>query len=154
MDEKEALRKRWLPWRKDLPESVRREKSRKITETLKSLALFKGAKTVAAFRPLKDEPDIAALFKIAGKTWLFPEKRSDGFYCITGTPDLFLVPGVAFDRKGNRLGRGGGHYDRLLASFRGVPRLGVAFAEQVLDRVPKAAYDEAVDSIVTDTGLF
>ncbi len=132
MDEKEALRKRWLPWRKDLPESVRREKSRKITETLKSLALF----------------------KIAGKTWLFPEKRSDGFYCITGTPDLFLVPGVAFDRKGNRLGRGGGHYDRLLASFRGVPRLGVAFAEQVLDRVPKAAYDEAVDSIVTDTGLF
>ena len=49
--------------------------------------------------------------------------------------DLVLVPGVAFDLRGNRLGRGRGFYDRLLAEIRGV-KCGVAFDEQVVDEVP------------------
>jgi 5-formyltetrahydrofolate cyclo-ligase len=65
-----------------------------------------------------------------------------------------LVPGVAFDREGHRLGYGGGHFDRLLARLRpGTPKIGVAFAVQVLDRVPAVAHDVPVDVLVTEEGI-
>ncbi len=65
--------------------------------------------------------------------------------------DLVLVPALAFDRKGNRLGRGAGFYDRFLASaqFRGVAA-GIAFCEQVVEEVPTHAHDVPVDMLVTD----
>lgn len=65
--------------------------------------------------------------------------------------DVAVVPGVGFDRGGGRLGRGGGHYDRLLA---GMPastlRVGLCFAVQVVDRVPRAGHDVPVDVVVTE----
>jgi len=63
---------------------------------------------------------------------------------------LWLVPGVAFDACGNRLGRGQGHYDRLLHGARGV-RVGVAWDWQILAAVPHSAHDIPMDWIVTDT---
>jgi 5-formyltetrahydrofolate cyclo-ligase len=62
--------------------------------------------------------------------------------------DLVLVPGVAFDRRGHRLGRGRGYYDRLLAEVRGV-KCGIAFAEQMVSAVPAGAADVRLDFIVT-----
>ncbi len=62
--------------------------------------------------------------------------------------DLVLVPGVAFDLQGHRLGRGKGYYDRLLADVRGV-KCGVAFDEQMVDAVPAGPHDVQVDCIVT-----
>jgi 5-formyltetrahydrofolate cyclo-ligase len=62
--------------------------------------------------------------------------------------DLVLVPGVAFDLRGNRLGRGKGFYDRLLAEIRGV-KCGVAFDEQIADEVPVENLDAPVDFILT-----
>jgi 5-formyltetrahydrofolate cyclo-ligase len=65
--------------------------------------------------------------------------------------DLILVPGVAFDARGRRLGYGGGFYDAFLAGIdRGVPRAGLCFDLQVVDEVPAGDDDEPVDVIVTD----
>ena len=66
--------------------------------------------------------------------------------------DLVLVPGVAFDRFGARLGRGGGWYDRSLpAEVRDL--YGLAFAFQVVDRVPEAPWDRRVRGIFTEHGF-
>jgi 5-formyltetrahydrofolate cyclo-ligase len=75
----------------------------------------------------------------------------------TGVPipfsdiDLVVAPALGFDRRGNRLGRGGSFYDRFFANkdLRAF-RCGLAFAEQVLDAVPVTESDLPVDSIITD----
>ena len=69
-------------------------------------------------------------------------------------PNLLITPLLAFDRKGGRLGQGGGHYDRTLANLRRqrpVFVLGVAFAGQEIDAVPVADHDQRLDAIVTET---
>lgn len=68
--------------------------------------------------------------------------------------DWVLVPGVAFDHAGRRLGYGGGYYDRLLAlASASVPRVAGALDLQLLPRVPSAPHDLAVDTIVTPSRL-
>jgi 5-formyltetrahydrofolate cyclo-ligase len=65
--------------------------------------------------------------------------------------DVAVVPGVAFDSGGRRLGHGGGFYDRYLAELpRSVPRIGLCFDLQVVDVVPAAEHDQSVDYIVTE----
>jgi 5-formyltetrahydrofolate cyclo-ligase len=65
--------------------------------------------------------------------------------------DMVLVPGLAFDAEGNRLGRGGGYYDRFLSQPAFVGRsVGMGFDCQVVDRVPTAAHDVPVDMVITD----
>ena len=67
--------------------------------------------------------------------------------------DLILVPGLAFDRSGGRLGQGGGYYDRFLAGY---PGFTAALCRQalLLDRVPRAGHDLGVDLVVTEAGLY
>jgi len=79
---------------------------------------------------------------------------------ITGVPmpleeiDLVVTPALGFDRKGNRLGRGGSYYDRFFASKElRATRCGFAFAEQLIDSVPLAEHDEPIDFLVTDDGV-
>lgn len=70
-------------------------------------------------------------------------------------PDVLLVPLLAFDRQGFRLGYGGGFYDRTLAGLRAghaVTAIGVAFAGQEVDRVPRGAADQRLDWIITEEG--
>jgi len=64
--------------------------------------------------------------------------------------DLILVPGVAFDLNGHRLGRGKGFYDRLLEKFRRV-KAGTAFDEQILDEIKIESHDVRMDFILTPT---
>jgi len=72
----------------------------------------------------------------------------------TLTPgDLVLVPGLAFDERGNRLGRGKGYYDRALAGASGLDRVGAALAFQVLSELPSGPQDEAVEALLTEEGL-
>lgn len=66
---------------------------------------------------------------------------------------LVLVPGLLFDAEGYRLGRGGGHYDRFLARVRplgGVTFVGLCFDEQLVARLPRDPWDEAVHAVVTE----
>ena len=69
-------------------------------------------------------------------------------------PNLVITPLLAFDRRGGRLGQGGGHYDRTLAALRRqrpVFVLGVAFSAQEVDLVPTEAHDARLNAIVTET---
>jgi 5-formyltetrahydrofolate cyclo-ligase len=77
--------------------------------------------------------------------------REPGGHCIAVPPnrlDLVLVPGVAFDRHGRRLGRGKGFYDQLLTSVRGTT-CGVAFDEQIVETIPVEPHDVSLNCILT-----
>ncbi|WP_366655775.1 5-formyltetrahydrofolate cyclo-ligase [Fodinicurvata sp. EGI_FJ10296] len=68
-------------------------------------------------------------------------------------PDVLLVPMLAFDREGRRMGYGAGFYDRTLQALRRrrpVIAIGLAYADQEVDRVPTDAYDEPLDWVVTE----
>lgn len=72
-------------------------------------------------------------------------------------PDILIVPLLAFDRAGYRLGYGGGFYDRSLEALRrtkSVTAVGMAFAGQQVELVPRGVYDQPLDWIVTETGAF
>lgn len=63
--------------------------------------------------------------------------------------DMIVVPGVAFDRAGNRMGRGRGFYDRLLKSTPNAIKVGVAFQFQIFDTIPTEPFDVMMDRVVT-----
>ncbi len=67
--------------------------------------------------------------------------------------DAVLVPAVAFDRRGYRVGYGGGYYDRFLPKAPKAVRIGAAFACQMVDRIPAGPHDIPVDRIVTEEGI-
>ena len=67
--------------------------------------------------------------------------------------DLVVVPGLAFDRRGHRLGRGGGYYDRFLAQVQTV-KIGLCYDALVLDRIPGEPHDVPVDMVVAETSIY
>lgn len=76
--------------------------------------------------------------------------------CAEVTPTVIIVPLVAFDRQGARLGYGGGFYDRTLQALRAagpVRAIGLAFASQELPHIPTEPTDQPLDEIVTDRGV-
>lgn len=81
-----------------------------------------------------------------------PEPKPEVFRPVgVGTMDLFVVPGVAFDERGNRLGQGAGYYDRLLAESSGtIPIVGLAFELQLAKDIPVGDHDVKVDWVITE----
>ncbi|AOT73234.1 5-formyltetrahydrofolate cyclo-ligase [Geosporobacter ferrireducens] len=68
--------------------------------------------------------------------------------------DLVIVPGVAFDRKGYRIGYGGGYYDRFFEKLsKRIPTVALAFDLQIVEAVPAESFDQAVDYIITESEL-
>lgn len=153
-----------------------------IAENLQS-ALANASGLWAAFRALPEEPDVfSALPRRTGLRWAFPlvvgddlqflvpraweaaafargawgvaEPVRDGAQSVEASAfDGFLVPGLAFDRTGGRLGRGKGYYDRFLSKARGF-RMGVAFGAQVSENpLPTEAHDARMDAVVTEEGI-
>lgn len=159
----------------------RASKSAAICERLLALRELQEAQTVMGFLSMPDELDTAPILSellAAGKRvyvprtdvkqrLMFPVRLNDmkhlrmGEYgirepnsdeqCDPSELDFVLVPGRAFDRAGNRLGRGAAFYDRFMCQrgFRAV-RCGIAFACQVLDAVPHDAKDVPVQILVTE----
>ena len=80
----------------------------------------------------------------------FGTARPDG---TLGVPDLLLVPLLAFDADCNRLGYGGGYYDRTIAGLPGIRTLGCAFAVQQVDAVPVLPHDAPLDAVATEQGV-
>jgi 5-formyltetrahydrofolate cyclo-ligase len=87
----------------------------------------------------------------------FPTSASGLRSPVTGVPvpfeeiNLVVTPAIGFDRKGNRLGRGGSYYDRFFADEKfKAPKCGLAFTEQVVDSIPVTSTDVPVDFLVTD----
>lgn len=64
-------------------------------------------------------------------------------------PDLIIVPGVAFDRKNNRLGRGKGYYDRLLSEWN-IPKIGICFDFQLFDEIPAEPFDRKMNLVISE----
>jgi 5-formyltetrahydrofolate cyclo-ligase len=105
-----------------------------------------------------------------GTLAFFPHREGDGWetgpYGIPEPPspagveprlsgwDIIVVPGLAFDREGNRLGHGFGYYDRFLGGLpESVPRVGLAWAGQLVPEVPVDAWDVPVHALVTEEGV-
>jgi 5-formyltetrahydrofolate cyclo-ligase len=80
----------------------------------------------------------------------FGTLRPDGAIAV---PEVLFVPLVAFDRRGYRLGYGGGYYDRTLAALPGAIAIGCAFAAQELDAVPAEAHDVRLHAVATERGV-
>lgn len=136
---------------------------------------------VAGYWPMRDEldprPTLAALAGrgcrvalpvVAGegqplvfRAWEIDEKLEPGLYGTVQPgadadmvePQLLLIPMLAFDRTGRRLGYGGGFYDRTLAALRGrfaVQAIGIAYADQEVEAVPAGPEDARLDGVVTE----
>ena len=65
--------------------------------------------------------------------------------------ELIILPGVGFDRNGNRLGHGKGYYDRLIANSSTTPLIGLAYDFQIIPTIPTQSHDRPVDIIITET---
>ena len=85
------------------------------------------------------------------------EKSGEGTAALKAFPALILAPGLAFDREGNRLGRGGGYYDRFFAELDGAGReytaLGLCMDFQIVGRVPAGENDKKMDGFLTGIEL-
>jgi 5-formyltetrahydrofolate cyclo-ligase len=143
-----------------------------------------GFNAVSAFFPYQDEVDTRPLLgRLAGEGWttclpivvalaqpLIFRRWMPGEPTVPGKwdiprppedspliePDVLLVPMLAFDRKGFRLGYGGGFYDRTLALLRAkkkVVAMGVAYAAQEVDSVPHDAHDQPLDYVMTENEI-
>jgi len=90
----------------------------------------------------------------AARGWTLTEPPADAPLVADAVIDVALVTGIAFDRSGRRLGRGGGYYDRLLARFPATTlRVGIFFSVQELDEVCEEIHDHRLDLIVTENEL-
>ena len=145
--------------------------------------LTMGPVVVAGFTPFNDEIDVLPLIaRLAGEGWrtalpvvlgrnlpLLFRAWAPGEPTVAGAwsipvplatsaevePDVLLVPMLAFDGAGFRLGYGGGFYDRTLSALRAVKpviAVGVAFAAQEVEQVPRGRHDEPLDWILTEEG--
>ena len=82
----------------------------------------------------------------AGEQFQIPEPKGEAISDY-GVIDLVIVPGVAFDKQGHRLGRGRGYYDKTLCKI-AAPKIGVCFGFQFLDEVPTDPYDIPMDEVI------
>ena len=105
--------------------------------------------TVMVYDAVPGEVDLSGFAdhcRNLGLAVVVPEEEPDA-----ATIDLVVVPGVAFTAGGHRLGQGGGWYDRFLIGLRpGVARIGVCFAECLVDELPTEAHDVVMDLVLTD----
>jgi 5-formyltetrahydrofolate cyclo-ligase len=108
--------------------------------------------------PRIEAPGVLGLHLVADASELEParyglrEPRPDAPRVAFADVDLVLVPGVAFDERGFRLGYGGGYYDRLLPQLRNdCLRIGLAYDEQVVELLPTEEHDVEMDLVVTPT---
>lgn len=197
-DEKSRLRRSVLSVLQALSPDHRAAASRRLCDRFLISDLYKDARVLLAFFPVREEPDLRPVIERAladGKTLALPRTDWAGRAMLpcaiattaVGEPaglvrarfgllepgpaaeplppeaiDLILIPGVAFDRAGRRLGRGAGFYDRFLAPTHTPPDpvspprpvlVGVAHAEQILPRVPTEPHDRPVDFLLTPDAL-
>lgn len=175
-EQKDALRTRLEQRRRLLKEEVVVSDSARIVSTIEQHAAFRSAKHILVYYPIRKEIDLRELVnRYAGeKTFYFPvshrhgmevrpfdgwEQMHRGKFGIPepqtptydGELDLIILPGVGFDKQHNRLGRGGGYYDRYLSSSSSAMTIGVAYDFQVVEQIPHLHHDHKVRLLITPT---
>lgn len=184
MDEKVKIRSKLLKIRESLEGEDRALKNERIAERLEELDAFKKAHHILFYYSVRGEVDTLELIErtIDDKQLYLPIVRGKSNFqavpimnplnlkkSFEGVPEpadtepsdvydnqieMVIVPGVAFDKKGNRIGMGKGYYDRYLNRSNAPLKVALAYEEQILDYVPKDPYDECIDMIVTDQNIY
>jgi len=95
-----------------------------------------------------EDPDV-----LQESTFHVPEPLGHELPALASDVKAVILPMLAFDKKGNRLGYGAGYYDRFLSSHPHLTRIGIAFACQEVDEIPTDATDASMDIIITDTRI-
>jgi 5-formyltetrahydrofolate cyclo-ligase len=162
---------------------AREAKSKAIVATLARHPVFKSGRPVALYSPIPTEPDIEPLWESVLGRFCYPRvkdgkmefvevERLDHLTISSWHPHIrehslpdarvvspaemgaILVPGLAFTKTGHRLGRGGGFYDRYLASLPAhTIKVGVCFALQIVETLPLEPHDQQMNVVVTENGL-
>ena len=178
---KPSLRAQALSARQGLPQALRSQAAQQLGQRL-GLFIPPGASIIAGYRAINGEIDpqhgLSALEQaghriclpvirrsgeaLAFRQWSVGAPLQKGQYdievpaddapeCI---PSILLVPLVAFDRSGHRLGYGAGYYDRTIAALRQASNalqiIGVGYSMQQLEHIPAQAHDEKLDAIITE----
>ncbi len=156
------------------------QKSDRICHHLCTSDYFEQAHTIFAYLSFRQEPTLQPLFDRQHQ-WVLPrcagseliwhhwypadsQQLQQGQYGITepkatlptlspAQADLVLVPAIACDRQGYRLGYGGGYYDRLLSQWRSLQTIGILFNEADLIELPTDPWDQPLNAICTDLGF-
>ena len=182
MEEKKAIRKQIFKARKEHSDTWIEEKSRRITELLTALPEYEDADRIMAYadynhevitryiieQSWKDGKEVAVP-KVFGKDMVFyrltdfsqlesgyfgiPEPKEDG-ETVSWEDAMMVMPGVAFDENCNRVGYGGGFYDRILEKHTGIRRVAVGFSFQILSEVPTEPTDIRPQVIVTEEKIY
>ena len=182
-DKKKQLRGELMKREAALPADYVESSNAGIAQNLLSLPEFRAAKRIMFFYSIWNEPDTIRIMERAyelGKIVLLPETLKGGvmkarivehldelipavFNIPAPTPDMaeyppekldfILVPSVAYDREGYRLGHGGGYYDRFLPRTTAV-KCGIAREKMLIDLAPRSKHDVAVDCLVTENEIF
>ena len=149
---------------------ARPHSSKGLTQQLAAIVSSTGVKTIASYVPLANEPDVTEFNRLAAQSanLVLPRIIGDslefasgeqvrgplGIYEPTGEAvelasiGLMIVPALAVDEMGNRLGKGKGFYDRVFGSFKGLS-VAVVFESEVIEAVPSEPHDQRVAMIAT-----
>ena len=180
---KTDLRRRLVKARQGIPRQVWRQKSDRICAHLLNWDYFRRCRVILAYTSFRQEPDLSPLTE-HHPHWGLPRcveqvlhwhywsrqgpwPLQPGAYGILephpqsprvdiNLVDLILVPAVACDVRGYRLGYGAGYYDRLLSSspWRAIPTLGVVFEYARLPSLPQDSWDLPLGGVCSESGLF
>jgi 5-formyltetrahydrofolate cyclo-ligase len=181
LEQKAQLRREALARRDALPVEIRKAVAEAIAARAFPLAVVPGV-TVCGFMPLKSEinplplmrqltdagarlalPVVIGLGKpLIMRSWQWGEPLIPGVWGIRQPPptapelqpDVLLVPLLAFDRRGHRIGYGAGYYDLTIAQLRAkkpIAAVGIAFAAQEVETVPRTAFDAQLDLVLTES---
>lgn len=170
---KQRMRELLIQKRRMLSAEERTAQSELILSQLEKMTVFREAKTVLLYYPKNNEVDVLPLFKRykRDKVLLLPVTHRNGMTAnpyegndkmhrgkvgipepttppFEGNIDVIIVPAVAFDKEGNRLGRGGGYYDRFLKKQSHATFIGVGYDFQLVDEVPVRKHDEKMHRII------
>lgn len=178
---KTSLRRHLLQQRQALPAEIWQSQSDRICHHLLACPQFIAARTILAYQSHRQEPSLDYLFTHAHKQWGLPrsvgkdllwqcwqsseplvvgkydilEPNPESPLLAADCVDLMLVPAVAIDASGYRLGYGGGYYDRLRSDplWRKIPTIGIVFDCAYRKILPTEAWDLPVDAVCTESGL-
>ena len=166
--EKARLRRQALDWLAALspPERIAGDES--LFRRFLALPQIESVRTVLLYHGMDTEPDTVRLLSPLwdmGKQVCLPRclpgnqmearlvQRDSTLIRPPDQIDLVLVPGLAFDRSGGRLGRGGGYYDRWLAGFSGITAA-LCRDGLLMEAIPRLPHDLGVDLVITETSLY
>jgi 5-formyltetrahydrofolate cyclo-ligase len=178
---KRAIRIEAAKKRDSIPPPVKKAKAAAIKDSLFALEEFRRAQSVLLYASFRSEVETSVLVEEAisiGKRIVLPKVNKDansltkhsingmhetssGYMgipepitdpcCNVEEIEFIIVPGIAFDEKGGRIGYGGGYYDRLLRRVKGLkPMAALAYEEQIYADLPREEHDIDMDIIITD----